>query len=271
MTAWQSLLYEVQDRVAIITLNKPDRLNALDQQMCAEIVEAVRESDRSDDVRVLVITGAGGRAFSSGFDLGGGASGSKDIDRWRKRIAGQQVFNFSVWECTKPVIAMIEGHCLAGALEFAQMCDIRYASDDSKFGAVETRFAAGIGAMVMPWLLGPYARELIYSGDTIDAAEAVRIGLVNRVFPKTSLREETLRFAKRTAQVALAALQNNKRAINHAYETMGFRAAMQYGVELCAALNATATPEGEEFLERIRREGIRAAIRWNKERFSAFE
>ena len=153
------------------------------------------------------------------------------------------MFTFAPWNCSKPVIAMIDGFCLAGALEFAQMCDIRYCSQTSKFGVVETRFSNGIATYIMPWILGNRCRELIYTGDTFDAERAFRLGLVDRVFPKASLEAETMKIAKRMSRVALAALQWNKRAINNTFDTMGLRAALQYGVEACSLLDATGTPE----------------------------
>ena len=95
---------------------------------------------------------------------------------WRQRLQDGVEYTFSVWNCSKPVIAMIDGYCLAGGLEFVQMCDIRYASDTSHFGVVSTRFANGVATLAMPWIIGPHCRELIYSGDTIDASEALRLG-----------------------------------------------------------------------------------------------
>jgi enoyl-CoA hydratase/carnithine racemase len=166
---------------------------------------------------------------------------------------------------------MVNGWCLGGALEFAQMCDIRYCSDDSKFAVIETRFSFGIVTLIMPWVMGARCRELIYTGDTIGAEEALRLGLVNRVFPKAELRRETLKIAKRMSQVAEACLQWNKRAINHTYETMGFDAAMRYGVEACSILDAIETPEARQFEALRRAEGLGSALRWRDGLFAKYE
>ena len=122
-------------------------------------------------------------------------------------------FTRCVMDCSKPTIAVIDGYCLAGAMELAQMCDIRYCSDDARFGAIEARFSHGLATMIMPWIVGDHCRELIYTGDMFDAQEALRIGLVTRVYPKADLARETLKIAKRMSRVALSCLQWNKRAL----------------------------------------------------------
>ncbi|MFI5023798.1 MAG: enoyl-CoA hydratase/isomerase family protein [Alphaproteobacteria bacterium] len=270
--AYETLIYELDDRVAIIAFNRPQRLNAFSLALRDELVAAVKQADEDPAVRVLIITGAGGRAFSAGYDIKESADRPKrSLSEWRDRLAGDCAFTYSVWNCSKPVIAMIDGFCLAGALEFAQMCDIRYCSDDATFGVVETRFSNGIATLIMPWVLGARCRELIYTGDKIDAQEALRIGLVNRVFAKANLRAETLKIAKRMSQVALACLQWNKRAINNTYETQGFHAAMRYGIEACSIMDASDTPEYRKFDEIRRSQGLNEALRWRDEQFAKYE
>ena len=269
---YEDILYEADDRVATITLNRPARMNAFGQTLRDEVVDAVARADRDPEVRVLVVTGAGGKAFSAGYDIKETAVNlDKTLDDWRDILETEFDFTLSVWQCSKPVIAKIDGHCLAGALEFAQMCDVRYCSEDSDFGVVETRFSNGILTYIMPWIIGARCRELIYTGDVIDAREALRIGLVNRVFPKAALDAEVTKIAKRMSRVALAALQWNKRAINQTFETMGFTSAMHYGREACIMLDATNTPEYREF-NRIRIEdGLGPALKHLRERFAPFE
>jgi enoyl-CoA hydratase/carnithine racemase len=166
---------------------------------------------------------------------------------------------------------MIDGYCLAGGLEFAQMCDIRYCSDRSRFAVIETRFSAGVATLAMPWIIGAMSRELIYSGDMIDADTALRIGLVNRVFPVETLHEEVLRTAKRIARVALSTLRWHKRAINHTYETMGFSAALQYGLEACVLLDTIGSPELREFWARVHETDLADALQWRREQFASYE
>jgi len=270
--SYQHLLYAVDDRVATITLNRPEYMNALSLALINEIVAAVAEGDRDPEVRVIVITGAGGRAFSSGYDIKESAKQPKrGLVEWRARMQHDIRFTYSVWDCSKPVIAVINGFCLAGALEFAMCCDIRYCSDDSKFGAVEARFSNGIATMIMPWLIGQRCRALLYTGDIIDAAEAYRLGLVDKVFPKADIVKETTKIARRMSRVAADCLKWNKRSVNHAFETMGLRNAIQYGSEACAVLDATGSPEANTFEEIRRNEGLPAALKWRAAQFSEYE
>jgi enoyl-CoA hydratase/carnithine racemase len=270
--SYQDLLYEVDDRVAVLTFNRAQRMNALGQTLIAEIKDALAKADADPEVRVIVITGTGGKAFSSGYDLKESAEIPKrTLPEWRKRMGEDLRFTYSPWECSKPVIAMIDGYCLAGALEFAQCCDVRYCSDDSTFGLIEARFSTGIATMIMPWIIGPRCRELIYSGDTFGADEAFRLGLVNRVFPKDQLRAETMKRAKRMSRVSLETLRGDKRAINHTFEVMGLRAAIQYCAETCAIIDATGSPEADTF-DNIRREkNVGEALKWRAEQFAPYE
>jgi enoyl-CoA hydratase/carnithine racemase len=270
--SYEFLLYEVDERVATITLNRPDRMNALSQSLVEEIIAAVIAADQDPEVRVLVIKGAGGKAFSAGFDVKESLDQPKrGLVEWRARIQKDLRFSYSVWDCSKPVIAVIEGFCLAGAFEFAMCCDIRFCSDDAKLGAVEARFSNGVATMIMPWLIGQRSRALIYSGDIIDGAEAYRVGLVDKAFPKAELAAETLKFARRMSRVSIECLKWNKRAINQTFETMGLRSAIQYGAEACAILDSSGSPEAEMYDSIRRSKGLAAAIQWRAEQFAPYE
>jgi len=270
--SYQCLLYSVEDRLATITLNRPERHNALSVALVDEIMQAVGEADRDPDVRVIIVTGAGGKAFSSGYDIKESAEKPKrTVAQWRARMQKDIQFTYSVWDCSKPVIAMIDGFCLAGALEFAMCCDMRFCSDVSTFAALEARFSNGIATMIMPWLIGQRSRKLIYTGDTISADEAFRLGLVDGVYPKADLHAEVTKMARRMSRVSLECLQWNKRSINHAFETMGLRNAIQYGAEACALMDSIGSPEAEQF-DSIRREkGMAAALKWRADQFAPYE
>jgi enoyl-CoA hydratase/carnithine racemase len=269
---YECLLYDVNDRVATITLNRPERMNALSQKLVEEIVSAVSAADQDPNIRVLIIRGAGGRAFSSGFDVKESLDQPKrGLVEWRARMQKDLRFSYSVWDCSKPVIAVIEGFCLAGALEFAMCCDVRYCSDDAKLGAVEARFSNGIATMIMPWLIGQRSRALIYSGDIVDAEEAYRLGLVDKVFPQAELATQALKFAHRMSRVSMECLKWNKRAINQTFETMGLRSAIQYGSEACAILDSSGSPEAEMYDSIRRSKGVPAALTWRAEQFAPYE
>jgi len=269
---FETLLYETDDRVATITFNRPERMNAFSQALCRETIEALAAADRDPDVRVIVMTGAGGKAFSTGYDIKESISGPKRSDPgWRDRLAEDLRFCYAPWRCSKPVIALIDGFCLAGALEFAQMCDIRYCSDDAQFGVLESRFAVGVVTMIMPWILGPNCRELIYTGDMFGAEAARERGLVTRVYPKATLHAEVMKVARRMSRVAIECLVWNKRSINQAFETMGLRTALSYGLEACAQLDRSNAPEYQTF-DRIRREqSLQDALEWRRSQFAPYE
>ncbi|MGV7219519.1 enoyl-CoA hydratase/isomerase family protein, partial [Bradyrhizobium sp. UFLA05-112] len=215
---YEFLKYEIDERVATITFNNPDRHNALSSPMKKEFRTAIAKAEEDEHIRVIIVAGAGGKAFSTGYDLKEASDIPRgSIEDWRNRVADDCDFTYRVWSCSKPVIAQIEGYCLAGGFEFAQMCDVRYCSDESKFGVVESRFSSGLATLVMPWIIGARCRELIYTGDTIGANEAKEMGLVNRVFPKDRLQVETMKVAKRMSLVSMACLQWNKRAINQTF------------------------------------------------------
>jgi enoyl-CoA hydratase len=268
----QELIYEVDDRVAVLTLNRPERLNALSKRLVDEISAAIAKADADPEVRVILVTGAGEKAFSAGYDIRESAEApQRTLAEWRARMQKDLEFTYAPWDCSKPVICAINGYCLAGALEFAQCCDIRYCSDDARFGVVETRFSNGIATMIMPWLLGNRCRELIYTGDLFGAQEAYRLGLVDRVFPKAELRDGALKIAKRISRVALDCLKLNKRAINQTFETMGLRTAIQYGSETCAVMDAIGSPEAREFHQLRRSKGLSEALKWRASQFAPFE
>jgi enoyl-CoA hydratase len=269
---YQNLLYATVDRVAKITLNRPERHNALSLALMDEVMTAVAAADADPDVRVIIVTGAGGKAFSSGYDLKESEGKPKrTVAEWRARMQKDIRFTYAVWDCSKPVIASIDGFCLAGALEFAMCCDMRVCSDVSTFAALEARFSNGIGTMIMPWLIGHHCRPLIYTGDTIGADEAFRLGLVNKVCPKAELHSEVTKLAMRMSRVSVECLQWNKRAINHTFEIMGLRSAIQYGAEASALMDSIGSPESDQFDSLRREKGVAAALKWRSEQFAPYE
>lgn len=269
---YEAIEVAVDDRVASLVLNRPERMNAFSDRLLDEFEHAIAALDADEEARVIVVSGAGGKAFSSGYDLKQRApAGTATLAELNARYARQQRFNLSVWHCGKPVIAMIDGYCLAGALELALCCDIRYCSDESRIGALEARFGGGMGTLMLPWVMGNRCRELVYSGDVWPADEALRNGLVDRVFPKADLAFETMRIAKRMSRVAATCQTWNKRAINQAFEVMGLESALRYGREAASVMRAIGSPERERFDELRRTEGLAAALAWRKDLFAPFE
>ncbi|WP_316399178.1 enoyl-CoA hydratase/isomerase family protein [Bradyrhizobium sp. 33ap4] len=275
--AYSNIVYEAEDRVARITLNRPKKLNALSVKLCQEVQDALACADRDPEVRVVVVAGAGGRAFSAGFDVKDKdfepADGVKDVEHWRKTLEVSFRLHYSVFNCSKPVIAMIDGYCLGGAVEFASMCDLRYCSDDATFGAVEVRFGAAVQMMSLPWVMGQRCREIVYTGDRFDAQKAYRLGFVSEVFAKDRLEEEVIRVAKRISRVPMNTLLWHKRALNTTMRAGGFDTALQYGNEATMLMMAgnARTPEYQHYSEIRSSQGIVAANEWLHGLFAPFE
>jgi enoyl-CoA hydratase len=188
-----TLLFELTDGIARITVNRPDKLNALNAIVIAELGDAVTRIETDSAVRGVIVTGAGGKAFVAGADINElteqGATGGR-----ARAVAGQQVFR-RLERCGKPVIAAVNGFALGGGCELAMACHLRVASENAKFGQPEVKLgiAPGYGGTVrLPRLIGKArALELLLTGEMIDATEAHRIGLVNRVVPADRLLRET--------------------------------------------------------------------------------
>lgn len=260
------------ERVGIVTLNQPQRLNAISMKMEQEFQAALKSVEADPEVRVIIVKGAGGRAFSSGFDIAEEVDQERYTSRsWSERLGTGFEFTMSVWRCSKPTIAAIEGYCLAGAMEFAGMFDLRYCSEDSRFGVVDTRFSTGVGTLILPWIVGAHCRELIYTGDMFGAERAKEIGYVTRVFAKETLHGEVTKIAKRMSMVAAECLVWNKRAINQTFETMGLMPALTAGLHAATLLNSMDTPEFQQFDTIKRKEGMKAALKWREAQFKQYE
>lgn len=269
---FDTILYETDDRIARIRFNRPERMNAFAKTTMAEVKEAFAAADRDPDVRVVLVQGVGGKAFSSGYDIKESADQpERTAADWRNRVSEDLQFTYAPWECSKPVIAIIEGYCVGGGLEFALCCDIRYCSPDARFGVVEARFATGLSTLMMPWVVGNYCRKLIYTGDEFGADEARRIGLVDDIYEKDALDREVTKIARRMSQVAQEYLTLNKAAINQTFEIMGLRSALGNGAHVAAAVSSSNPPEFQEY-NRIRRtQGLKEALKWRAARFEPFE
>ncbi len=271
---YQAILYEKKDRIGYITLNRPDKLNALSRELLAELRHVLGDIEGDNDVRVVILTGAG-RAFSAGFDISGGADGDereiyeRQPDEWRE-VLKQNIDTFMlIWNLSKPVIAAINGYALAGACELVQLCDIKIASSRAVLGEPEIRFGTGPPLLITPFSVGlAKAKELLLTGDMIDAHEAERIGMINRVVPHESLMAECERTARKLTKIAQVGLKLNKIAVNRAMEGMGFLRAIQHNLELVVQFDISRTPEQEEFNTIRAERGLRAALDWRDERFA---
>ena len=211
---YETILVEKRGSVAILTINRPDKLNALGHKVHAEGVAALEELRVDDEVRVLVITGSGEKAFIAGADISEFA-GQTAVTQ-RNGFQEKTLFN-SLDQFPKPVIAMINGFCLGGGCEVALACDLRIASEKSRFGQPEINLGiipGGGGTQRLTRLIGEgKSMEMILTGDMIDAATALNLGLVNNVHPADELEAKTMELANKIAEKAPIALQLAKEAV----------------------------------------------------------
>lgn len=269
----ESVRLERESSVAILTLNRPQRLNAMNRAMLREISAALNQIEGDPNVRSVVVCGEG-PSFSSGFDLKeqmeARPAGTRD---WKRVLDEDFRVVMRFWSCPKPTVAAVWGHCLAGGCELAMSCDVTVAEENAVFGEPELKFGAGIVVMLLPWLVGPkLAKEIILTGqDKISAEEARRIGLVNRVVPPGAGLETALALARNMATIDPMLMRETKRAINRTYEIMGLAHALESALDIDLRIEGEGSPDKLQFMEIAREQGLRAAIAWRDARFTVVE
>lgn len=237
--AEKTVRVERRGNVAVVTMDRPDVRNAQNTELITELDAAMRAADADQDVHVIVLAGAG-KDFSAGHDLKAYV-GEAAADEWHeKRKTPEGKFEherklyfekcLAIRDLETPTIAMVQGHCVAAGLMLAAMCDLIVAAQDATFQNPVLRMTgAGVELLVEPGELGyRKAKEFLWTGDAVDANEAWRLGLVNRVVPASELASHTLELAERIARMPPVTVQNVKRSINHAQDLTGWRHALEY-------------------------------------------
>lgn len=220
-----------------LTLNRPDKRNALSHALRSRLFELLRQADADPEVRVVIIRGAG-KSFSAGYDL---AQDKTETPPWpistadgawaRHVLAGW----FEMMDMATPIIAQVHGYCLAGGTELATACDLVYVADDAQIGYPPVRSMSSPDMAWHPWLLGMRrAMEAMLTGDSMSGAEAVEAGFANRSFPADSLEAEVLSVAERVAKVAPDLQALNKRVVHRAMDAMGMREGMRATADINA-------------------------------------
>ncbi|MFY9571221.1 MAG: enoyl-CoA hydratase-related protein [Blastocatellia bacterium] len=253
----ENVLIEKRGRIAIVTVNRPDKLNALNIATRNDILAAFEQLEGDDDVRVVVITGAGEKAFIAGADIN--EFGAMTAIKQRAVMKGRRAFD-SVEDFPKPVIAMINGFALGGGCELALACDIRIASTKARLGQPEIKLGiipGGGGTQRLTRLVGEgKSMELILTGDMISADEAKALGLVNHVFAPEELEAKTMELAERIAELSPVALAMAKASVKNA-SRMNLREGLDSEVDLFALCFSSEDKE----------EGVRAFIEKRKAEF----
>jgi len=226
-----------------LTLNRPEKRNALSNELRGAILDALKTADADPTVRVSVLRGAG-PAFSSGYDLS--ADNAVGQPYYSPGVPGQWARHvvdgwFTIWDLAKPVIAQVHGYCLAGGSELAACCDLVYVAEDARIGYPPTRLMSPPDNQFHPWLMGMRtAMEMFLTGDAITGTEAAARGFANRAVASAELERTVLGVAERIALVPTELTQINKRSVHRAMEIMGLRAAIRAGTELQALAFTTA-------------------------------
>ncbi len=241
----QTVLSAREGRVAILTINRPDKLNALNEEVRVELLDALAAIEHDDSVGAVVITGSGEKSFIAGADIGEFAGRSPFDQRFAMR--SPRIFDIMA-SFPKPVIAMINGFCLGGGCELSMSCDMRIASDKARFGQPEINLGlipGGGGTQRLPRLVGMgHAMRMILSGDMIPAAEAKEIGLVDLVFPAEELRAKTLELAQKIASKSPLTLKVAKEALR-ASEKLAIEDGITYERDLfCLCFSSKDKEEG---------------------------
>jgi enoyl-CoA hydratase len=261
MTA-ELVRYERRGSLAVLTLNRPDKLNAINKAMIAQLGRALDTAESDAAVRAIVLTGEG-RAFAAGFDLDMEVA-TPDPEAVRSALQNDFQIILRFWDSPKPTLAAVHGYCLGSAMELALACDITISSEECRFGAPEVRFGSGIVAMLWPWLAGPkHAKYLLLTADDrVTAAQVLDMGLINRVVPTGRALDETLEIAQRIAANDSSAVKLTKQAINRSLDAAGLRQALAQALELNVTIETSENAESREFNAILKRDGAQAAIAW---------
>ena len=273
----RAVLYEEADGVAVITLNRPEKMNTLNEEMISGLADAVDRAAESGAVSAVVLRGAG-RTLTAGYDIdfgarqpgfrvrGYGAPHVQQRDGGWDPVRDYHMMNANVrrfmklWDCPKPVIGQLHGWAIGGGTDLVLCCDLIFMADDAHIGYAPSRIFGTPTTMMWVYRVGlEHAKEFLLSGDAIDAPTAPRIGLVSRLFPAERLAEETLRYASRFRHIPANQLALNKLLINQAFENMGLRTTQMLGTLFDGVTRHTE--EAYRWVEDFERLGFRETIR----------
>ena len=254
--------------VAKLTLNRPDKLNAINKTMLDELCQAMDELEQDDAVYAIVLA-ANGRAFCAGFDLQASIEAKRTTEQeWRQALEYDLDVIMRFWHCPKPTVAAVQGYCLAAGFELALACDMTVCGDSAMFGEPELRFGSSIVALLLPWYTNPKrAKKLLLTGqDRMPATEALSLGIVNEVIADDEIVDRAQALAMEAALMDPDSVRMTKRAINETYEIMGLHKSLAMGVETSIEIETLETDLRREFNRVLREDGLKAALAWREER-----
>lgn len=267
-TDTNTVLYNTDGPIATITLNRPDKLNALNTEAVLALDAYINQAANDDTIKVVLLT-ANGRAFSAGYDINDEIQDKTETPLdWHPVLQRDVNVTMNLWACPKPTIAVVHGYCLAGACELAMACDMIIAADNATFGEPEIQYGSGPVTLLMPFILGQKkTNELLFTGDQLTAQQALHAGLINTITTPDQLHTTAHQLAHRIAPTPLPVLRLTKLALNRAYEAMGLRTAIQNNIDISAILNGANTPEQQEFDTIATQHGLKQALTWRDQRY----
>ena len=254
--------------VAVLSLNRPEKLNAINADMLREIHTALDTIEADNSVHALVLHGHG-RAFCAGFDLQAGIEAKRSTrEDWQTAIDADLHMIMRFWHCRKPTIAVVHGYALAGGFEMALACDMTVCESNALFGEPELRFGSSIVALLLPWYVNPKrCKKLLLTGqDRMPADEALAQGLVNEVVNESEGLHRGLALAREVALMDPDSVQMTKQAINQTYDIMGMAQALRMGADTSIEIETLETDLRNQFNEILREKGMKAALAWREAR-----
>ena len=261
MTELLVLADDPRPRVRRITLNRPEKRNAMSNRLRSQLFDELRRGDQDDDVSVMVIRGAG-VCFSAGYDLN--PDPGQPLPRpiairdgfWSRSLVEGW---FEMMDMGTPIIAQVHGYCLAGGTELAAACDLLYVTPDATIGYPAIRTMSSPDLLWQPWFMGMRrAMEALLTGDSMTGTEAVEAGYANRAFPADRIDDEVLAVAERVAQIPGDLLTLNKRTVHRAMEAMGMRTGLRATTELQAL--GLHQRSSKEYMPKLREVGVKQAV-----------
>ncbi|WP_438397345.1 enoyl-CoA hydratase/isomerase family protein [Caballeronia sp. DA-9] len=263
---YEHLLYEVDaEHICWLTLNRPDKLNAMNMKLIAELRDGLEKADEDPGVNVVVIRGAG-RAFCAGHDLDEDAEGMRSstyqsIYQYRAHYFKQFEDFTTPWRISKPVIASVHNYAIGKGFELSLFCDVTVISDDTKMGYGEVRYGVSGHCMFLPWLVNmKTAKNLLLTGNEVSADEAKALGLVTDVVPTSDLEAATRTKATLMARLPREMQRMHKKYLNHVYELQGLSSATSYYLEQVAIMGFCPVEEYQMLTKLTSEKGLRAAL-----------
>lgn len=262
------VLMEKKDGVGYISLNRPEKHNAMNHGMVAEIVEALSLYDKDEEVSCIVLRGEG-KSFCSGYDMSPDKKPFTTYDEWRKEAVDSNAMDWGIWDNRKMVIASVKGYCLAGGCDLMLCCDMTISADNAVFSEPELEFSTHPSFLILPYIVPlKVAKYMLVTGERFNAEEAKDLGMVNKIVTLDDLDKETHLLAKKVAKLYSPAMQYLKRSINMTREIAGLRNMIDVSEEYFTASKMQLSPLAKKFFEIAEKDGMKAAIEWRTAYFA---